>query len=70
MKFIYSLILVIGSLINSIVTLSIYQPTHDNNPNFLILDHPLQSGSVFITPPPSPPYKQPFMFEPLEINIQ
>ncbi len=68
MKFIYSLILVISSLINSTVTLSIYQPTHDNNPNFLILDHHLQSGSVFIAPPPSPP--QPVIFEPLEINIQ
>lgn len=60
MKLIYSLLIIIGSLINGIFTMPI---SHDQA-SFYILDKP--SGSVFITPPP----QQPIMFEPLEINIQ
>ncbi len=49
MKLIYSLLIIIGSLINGIFTIPI---SHDQA-SFYILDKP--SGSVFIPPPPSPP---------------
>ncbi len=60
MKLIYSLLIIIGSLINGMFAMPI---SHDQA-SFYILDKP--SGSVFI----KPQLPQPIMFEPLEINIQ
>lgn len=54
MKFIYSIILVISSLINGILTM----PIHNEQISFYILDTPSHSGSVLtnmIPPPPPPP---------------
>ncbi len=85
MKLIYSLLIIIGSLINGMFTM----PVSHDQASFYILDKP--SGSVFIPPPPLyaivPPPPGPILneiiqestffpdigsviFEPLEINIQ